>query len=282
MCPEVFHLESYFLMSVVAGVAGAIVLYGRLEHLSVRPHLALCCVGLAALAIALGSRALFALEEATLPLETPALLSYRARVHFRFPGGIVAYCSMLFIAASALQIPSWRMMDACVPLLGLVTFCLRVGCLMNGCCFGAPTSLPWGMRFPRGSLAYDWQMARGDIHWPQMETLAVHPVQILLALAGILIFLLSPIWAHNAKRNGAVAAKCIAGMALTTIPLEFLRDQVLWLNLVVESAMLFGVVLWWHSTVTDTTVLGCADAGANSEDRRQALVQQTPAARHSD
>jgi phosphatidylglycerol:prolipoprotein diacylglycerol transferase len=34
----------------------------------------------------------------------------------------------------------------------------RIGCFLNGCCFGKPTSLPWGVRFPYGSFAYRSQI----------------------------------------------------------------------------------------------------------------------------
>lgn len=34
----------------------------------------------------------------------------------------------------------------------------RLGCLMNGCCFGRPTSCPLAIRFPYGSLAYESQI----------------------------------------------------------------------------------------------------------------------------
>ena len=30
----------------------------------------------------------------------------------------------------------------------------RIGCFLNGCCFGKPTDLPWGIRFPYWSYAY--------------------------------------------------------------------------------------------------------------------------------
>ncbi len=34
----------------------------------------------------------------------------------------------------------------------------RLGCLMNGCCFGKPTTCPVAITFPYGSLAYDSQI----------------------------------------------------------------------------------------------------------------------------
>jgi len=34
----------------------------------------------------------------------------------------------------------------------------RIGCFLNGCCWGKPTNLPWAVRFPYGSLAYRSQV----------------------------------------------------------------------------------------------------------------------------
>jgi phosphatidylglycerol:prolipoprotein diacylglycerol transferase len=34
----------------------------------------------------------------------------------------------------------------------------RIGCFLSGCCFGKCTDLPWGVRFPYGSLAYHHQV----------------------------------------------------------------------------------------------------------------------------
>lgn len=38
----------------------------------------------------------------------------------------------------------------------------RVGCFLNGCCFGKPTELPWAVRFPYNSFAYISQVNAGD------------------------------------------------------------------------------------------------------------------------
>lgn len=34
----------------------------------------------------------------------------------------------------------------------------RIGCFLSGCCYGKCTDLPWGVRFPYGSLAYHHQI----------------------------------------------------------------------------------------------------------------------------
>ena len=35
----------------------------------------------------------------------------------------------------------------------------RMGCFLNGCCYGKPAELPWALRFPYGSFAYRSQVA---------------------------------------------------------------------------------------------------------------------------
>jgi len=34
----------------------------------------------------------------------------------------------------------------------------RIGCFLNGCCYGKPAELPWAVRFPYGSFAYRSQV----------------------------------------------------------------------------------------------------------------------------
>jgi phosphatidylglycerol:prolipoprotein diacylglycerol transferase len=42
----------------------------------------------------------------------------------------------------------------------------RIGCFLNGCCYGAQCSLPWAVRFPYYSNAYIEQSAAGQITIP--------------------------------------------------------------------------------------------------------------------
>lgn len=40
----------------------------------------------------------------------------------------------------------------------------RVGCFLNGCCYGGPCDLAWAVRFPQGSLPYESQVHRGQMY----------------------------------------------------------------------------------------------------------------------
>ncbi len=42
------------------------------------------------------------------------------------------------------KISFWRIADAVAPGLALGHAIGRVGCFLNGCCYGLPTTMPWG------------------------------------------------------------------------------------------------------------------------------------------
>jgi len=64
--------------------------------------------------------------------------------HGALLGGVVA--GILFARRRGLSF--WALADMSAPGLALGYGIARFGCLLNGCCYGAPTDLPWAVRFP--------------------------------------------------------------------------------------------------------------------------------------
>jgi phosphatidylglycerol---prolipoprotein diacylglyceryl transferase len=73
--------------------------------------------------------------------------------------------------------PFWETMDLFSPAIALGIFFTRIGCFLNGCCFGNQCDLPWGVHFPHDSIPYS---VFGDI--------AIHPTQLYSSLYGLLLF----------------------------------------------------------------------------------------------
>lgn len=99
-------------------------------------------------------------------------------------GGMMFFGSFIgALAAGSLymrreKIPLLPVMDFVAPSIALGEFFTRIGCFMNGCCFGKPTDLPWGVKFPPHSVA--GSSAVGSFH--------LHPTQPLSSLFGLLLF----------------------------------------------------------------------------------------------
>src|SRR5262245_31808657 len=104
---------------------------------------------------------------------------------FRAPGGFVGVC----IGAVALvPIIGLRRLLTVLDLVSLpaavAIAIVRVGCFLEGCCFGRVTTMPWGIRFPAYGHAWSAQLQVGLINADAAVSLSVQPLQLyFLALA---------------------------------------------------------------------------------------------------
>ena len=74
-------------------------------------------------------------------------------------------------------IDMWKAADAIAPSMALGLGLTRVGCFLSGCCFGAPTDVPWGVSFPEGSHAF-------AVH----GATPLHPAQLYASATGFFLF----------------------------------------------------------------------------------------------
>jgi len=119
-------------------------------------------------------------------------------------GGIVAGLLTAWVIARPLGCAPADLLDAIVP-AGLLALGIgRVGCFLAGCCYGRPTTLPWGVVFP-------------DLGPPPR-----HPLQLYSAAADVALVALLP---ARAAVPGAVARRGCVGFALVRAVLECLRDH---------------------------------------------------------
>lgn len=84
-------------------------------------------------------------------------------------GGLVVYGSVIGALLGTLAfvwrygVPLAPLLDLIAPSAALAMGIGRIGCFLNGCCFGGPTDLPWAVQFPFGSPPYEHQARRGDV-----------------------------------------------------------------------------------------------------------------------
>jgi phosphatidylglycerol:prolipoprotein diacylglycerol transferase len=86
-------------------------------------------------------------------------------------GGLVVYGSLVGGVLAALvcfwysKLPVLETLDVLAPAMVLGLAIGRIGCLMNGCCYGGPCSVdyPMGLRFPAGSTPYMEQLTEGSL-----------------------------------------------------------------------------------------------------------------------
>ena len=135
-------------------------------------------------------------------------------------GGALA----VVLAARWQQLPLGKLVDCMVPAVVLAIVLMRIGCFLNGCCFGAATDVPWAVQFPPGSMAHQAHLADGLLG-PEALSLAVHPVQLYAALAA-LVLLTGLLWYRpRRRRDGALLVVFCAVYPVGRFLLEFFRGD---------------------------------------------------------
>ncbi len=182
-------------------------------------------------------------------------------------GGAVWYGGVLLATLGIVGYLRWRR----VPLLPVADLVLpallaglavgRIGCLLNGCCYGAPTGLPWGI---------------ACVHYPGQ---LVHPTQIYESivcalLAGVLYWA----WGRR-RRDGWIAFWGVAGYGVWRFCNEALRGD--------HDAFAFGTGLTTSQATSIWLVVGAvASAAAIGAWRRRhpealAAASRVPGSRHA-
>ncbi|MEP6635853.1 MAG: prolipoprotein diacylglyceryl transferase family protein, partial [Acidobacteriota bacterium] len=64
-----------------------------------------------------------------------------------FYGGLIGAVIVGYLLMKRYKLPWWKTADACAPGIAIGNFFGRQGCFAAGCCWGKPTSLPWGVKF---------------------------------------------------------------------------------------------------------------------------------------
>ena len=76
-------------------------------------------------------------------------------------GGVIGAMAALLVFALRHRLPLLRLLDLLAPAVILGVGIGRIGCFMNGCCWGDPTLVPWAVSFPVGSPPYLEHLQRG-------------------------------------------------------------------------------------------------------------------------
>lgn len=132
-----------------------------------------------------------------------------------FYGGFIGAVVAGYFLMRRYGLPWWKTADAFAPGIALGQAVGRQGCFAAGCCWGKPTSMPWGVQFT--------ELGHQVTGVPTGVTL--HPTQLYESFGalGLFFFLL---WLHRRKRFGGTVILWYAVLyALIRFVIEFYRDD---------------------------------------------------------
>jgi phosphatidylglycerol:prolipoprotein diacylglycerol transferase len=133
-------------------------------------------------------------------------------------GGLVYYGSLIGATIASViyirwkKLPLWKTADVLAPSIALGNVFGRIGCLLNGCCYGRACNLPWAIHFP----------ADNPLNPP---TYPVHPTEIYDALLNLIVYVFLAWLFRHKKFDGQIFATFLLCYAVTRSFVEYFRGD---------------------------------------------------------
>jgi phosphatidylglycerol:prolipoprotein diacylglycerol transferase len=127
-----------------------------------------------------------------------------------FYGGLIGASVACILFARIKKLPMLKLGDIMAPSIPLGSAFGRVGCLLNGCCYGRECRLPWAIHFPYPHPTYPH---------------GVHPTEVYDSLLNLAFYGLLA-WAFRRKKfDGQIFAIYLVGYALLRSFVEMFRGD---------------------------------------------------------
>ena len=141
-------IYSYGVMVAVAFLTAALLMRSRACNFGIRPAVVLDLITWIFISGIAGARLMYILVNPDIFIADPlemVMLHHGGLVFFGgLLGGLLG--SMLFVRKRGLSFPN--IADLMAPYVALGQAIGKIGCFLNGCCYGRPTNLPFGIIFP--------------------------------------------------------------------------------------------------------------------------------------
>lgn len=223
MSPVLFHLPeflggrpipSYGVMQFVGMLLGSL-LFAHLVHRAGRPRMrgfeAMLETILVSVVVSKLAGALLA------PASSAPFFSRLVHSSGIWYVGFLTGIAWLGWRAWQLQLPTGVALDLAAPAVALGHAFGRIGCLLGGCCWGSPSSVPWAVTFTEEAHRYV------KVPWG----VPMHPTQAYdamaeLAMAGLFTFV---VLRGPTRYGGRIALAYIGLYSVSRFVIEFFRDD---------------------------------------------------------
>jgi phosphatidylglycerol:prolipoprotein diacylglycerol transferase len=153
-----------------------------------------------------------------------------------FYGGLLASIAAVIVYTKIRNLPVLKTIDIIAYAFALGIIFGRIGCFLNGCCWGDVCSpdLPWAVTFPKsvdansiidGSPAFLHHLGLGLVSVSDSSSLPIHPTQIYSALGNLSIFFIINAFFKHRRRDGEITLMFCALYSVMRFTVEIFRDD---------------------------------------------------------
>jgi len=236
-----FPIYSYGVMIALAFVVGILFAMREAKRCGEDPERILDISLYVIIGALIGGRLGYVIFHLDYYSKNPLKIFYFRQGGLAFLGGfILAYIFGLWYVKRS-KLSFWKYTDIVAPSIALGLGIGRIGCFLNGCCFGV-VSEKYGIKFPALNMppVYLQQLKDGLIASGSSHTLPVIPTQLYSSLYGFLIFIIL-IWIKKYKKyDGFIFLIFLILYSISRFIIEFFRfyeNDYIFLNLTITQAI---------------------------------------------
>jgi len=243
-----FPIYSYGVMIALAFIIGILFAMKEAKKSGENPERVLDISLYVILGALIGGRLAYVLQYLDYYLKNPIKILY-------FRQGGLSFLGAFFLAfilgawyVSRNKLSFWKYTDIAAPSVAIGLGIGRIGCFLNGCCFGR-VSENYGIHFPSLHMppVYLQQLKDGLIASGSSCTLPVIPTQLYSSLYGFLIFFIL-LWMKKYKKyDGFLMLSFLILYSVSRFTIEFFRfyenSYKVFNLLTITQTILLGVVL---------------------------------------
>ncbi len=218
-----FVVSSYRFFGVLAACYLSTAAYLHLRRVNLFPAQNITMIAVIIAVFFIGSRLLYAILYWPQVTEDPSILARLHLSNFTLYGGLAVSLLAWWLINKTIKLPFLKLTDHLAPHLGISAAIMRMGCFLNGCCYGVSTDMPFGIRFPPFSPAHQAQLSTASelsFFFPA----AVHPTQLYEMAAAITASLAA--WLVLSRKTKSGLAAAVFGIVFTAgrLTTYFFRD----------------------------------------------------------
>ncbi len=125
-----------------------------------------------------------------------------------FYGGLLAALTGVYFYCQYRKVSFFSALDLTSPFIALGYAITRIGCFLNGCCYGKITEVPWGVVFPT------------------VDGFKRHPTQLYASASALLIFILLRYLRKYKDFDGFVFLLFVIFYGIYRFTVEFFRTEI--------------------------------------------------------
>jgi len=172
-----------------------------------------------------GARIAYIFSQLDSFLAEPVTIFYLHEGGLIYYGGFLGAIPAIVLYARRRGKRTAAMFDFVVTSVPLAHAFGRVGCFLNGCCFGSICDAEWSVRYPAGSFPWNFHVYHAGLGREELHSLPVHPVQLYEAAFNLLLAVMVGLAYRRRRSDGTVTALYLMTYPVGRFFLELLRGD---------------------------------------------------------